>query len=190
VLACWSAPWAAGFWLIGNFRCERRPPIRGSAGGLHSEPKRAWAECVDCAIKGHSRAASDEPQRDTARLSVDLGLGCWWSSKDQAHRRRITPPDCRPRRNCPPARATTEAGPVRIRRCESCAIQMFQRRVIAGTAWASSDSECEFDPIWEDEKAYPARYARIGEGRFRRRACEWAASTSIRCKDRRPEHVR
>ena len=30
--------------------------------------------------------------------------------------------------------------------------------------------ECEFDPIWEDEeKAYSARYARIGEGRFRRR---------------------
>ena len=53
--------------------------------------KRPKALRERCAIKGHSRAASDEPQRDTARLSVDLGLGCWWSSKDQAHRRRMNP---------------------------------------------------------------------------------------------------
>jgi hypothetical protein len=31
--------------------------------------------------------------------------------------------------------------------------RFLKHAVIAGTAWASSDSECEFDPIWEDEKS-------------------------------------
>ena len=70
VLACWSAPWAAGFWLIGNFQCGRRPPLRRSAGGLHSEPKQAWAERVDCAQdRKFRKEASNEFSSTEGQLS-------------------------------------------------------------------------------------------------------------------------
>ena len=85
---------------------------------------------------------------------MDLGLGCWWSFERSSPSTTDEPhPTVDPDEIVHPIAQLLKLVPFESCDAETCAIPMFQRRVIAGTAWASSDSECEFDPIWEDEKS-------------------------------------